>query len=185
MPTSPEWLPEPEDVWALLGAVCNVEELIVAGDHLISTTRKSRGPGCSFEELTETLTRFDRCQGAGKLRAALAQVRPGVASPPETLVRLWIVKAGFEEPLTNCEVPTPDRVLHADLGYSRWRIAIEYDGGYHFENGPAQLKFDNERHEYMIDAGWVVLRLTSLDLRSPAGFLRRLDRALERAKASA
>ncbi|WP_083879083.1 endonuclease domain-containing protein [Leucobacter salsicius] len=182
VPVAPHWLPAPEDAWALLGAVCRVEDLVVAGDHLISTTRKSRGPGCSFEDLVDASIRFGRCQGVGNLKAALPQVRHGVASPPETMVRLRIVKAGFEEPVTNCLVPTYGRVLHADLGYPQWRIAIEYDGAYHFEHGPAQMKFDNERCERMIDAGWTVLRLTSLDLKSPAGFLRRLARAIERAK---
>lgn len=184
LPTAPTWLPAPEDAWALLGAVCSVEQLIVAGDHLISTTRKSRGPGCSFSALADAISRFKRCQGVGKLREALALVRHGVASPPETLVRLRIREAGFEEPLTNCPVETPGRTLHADLGYPQWRIAIEYDGIYHFENGAEQLKFDTRRYERMRAAGWVVLQLTSLDLKEPGEFLLRLATEIERAKLS-
>lgn len=183
VPAGPHWLPAPEDVWALLGAVCSVDELIIAGDHLISTTRKTRGPRCSFAELTDALARFRRCQGVGRLKSALAQVRHGVASPPETQVRLLIVRAGFEEPETNCPVPTNGRTLHADLGYPQWRIAIEYDGIYHFENGAEQLKFDTARYERMRAAGWTVLQLTSLDLKSPGEFLIRLADAIARARA--
>ncbi|MHA3683583.1 hypothetical protein ACXR2W_04950 [Leucobacter sp. HY1908] len=129
-----------------------------------------------------TLERFARCQGVQKLRTAMAHVRHGVASPPETHLRLLIVRSGFEEPLTNCPVVTPEGTLHSDLGYPKWRIAIEYEGGYHFENGPGQRKFDNERCERMRDAGWTVLTLTSIELKSPGRFLRRLARAIDRAR---
>lgn len=182
VPVGPDWLPEVQDVWALLGAVSEIDDLIVAGDHLISTTRKSGGPGCSVEALSDALARFNRCQGVERLRTALAQVRPGVGSPPETLVRLFILRAGFVEPQTNCPVEVDGRVLHADLGYPQWRIAIEYDGIYHFENGAEQLKFDNARYERMRDAGWTVLQLTSLDLKSPDYFLQRLAKAVARAR---
>lgn len=73
-------------------------------------------------------------------------------------------------------------MLHADLGYPQWRIAIEYDGMYHFENGAKQLKFDAARYERMREAGWTVLQLTSLDLKAPREFLDRLAKAIARAR---
>lgn len=182
MPAAPHWLPAPEDVWALLGAVCSVDDLIVAGDHLISTTRRSEGAKCTLEQLTCAADRFTGCVGVGKLRVALPQVRAEVASPAETWCRLLIVRAGLPEPVTNCSVPVEGRVLHADLGYPQWRIAIEYDGAYHFEGGARQAKFDNDRHERMRDAGWYVLVVTSIDQERPQGFLARLARAIERAQ---
>ena len=181
-PEAPLWLPSPEETWALLAPVTSKKNLVVVGDHLISTTRKSTGPGCTIEQLTEAVGRFTRCRGVERLREALALVRPGVASPPETLLRLLIVEAGFPEPVTNCPVQTFERELHADLGYPQWCIAIEYDGAYHFENGAPQAKFDDERRESMRDAGWIVIQLTSLSLRSPGRFLRRLAREIARAQ---
>lgn len=182
VPAAPYWLPTPADVWALMGGVVGVDDLIIAGDHLISKVRKNPTPGCTFEQLAEAVGRFKGSRGIGRLRAALPHVRDGVASPPETQVRLFVVRAGFPEPLPHCPVPTPGRILHADLGYPQWRIAIEYDGAYHFENGADQAKFDIERCERMRDAGWEVLNLTSHDLRNPKPFLARLARKIEGAR---
>lgn len=182
VPAAPNWLPEPADVWALMGAVVGVEDLVIAADHLISQVRKKQTPGCTFDQLVDAVDRFTGCRGVGRLREALPQVRGGVASPPETKVRLEVIRAGLPEPLTNCPVQTPGRRLHADLGYPQWRIAIEYDGAYHFENGAEQAKFDNERRERMRDAGWEVLVLTSHDLRNLRPFLARLTRKINTAR---
>lgn len=184
MPSAPDWLPDPADVWALMGAVVRVDDLIIAADHLISTVRRQRTPGCTFEQLADAVERFKGCQGIGRLKEALLYTRAGVASPPETKMRLSVVRANLPEPITNCPVLTPERELRADLGYPQWRIAIEYDGAYHFAGGAAQAKFDNDRCERMRDAGWVVLRVTSLDLQNPRPFLVRLRRAIERACSS-
>ena len=181
LPAGPDWLPTPADTWALMAAVVTVEELIVAADHLVSTTRKSKSPGCTLEELQDALNRFARCQGVHRMREALTRTRLGVASPPETLTRLAIVHAGLPEPITNCPVPTRERTLHADLGYPHWRIAIEYDGAYHFENGARQAKFDTARRELMRHAGWRVFTLTSLDLKDPTDFLIGLREAINAA----
>ena len=181
-PSAPDWLPDPADVWGLLGAVLGVDDLIIVGDHLVSQVRRAPGPGCTPADLLDTVSRFAGAQKIDRLRQALQQVRTGVASPSETLTRLAIVRAGLPEPVTQCLVATTERTYHADLGYPQWCIAIEYDGQYHFEGGDAQLNFDNERREAMQDAGWVVLSVTSVDLRDPTKFLRRLRRAIARAR---
>jgi very-short-patch-repair endonuclease len=79
-------------------------------------------------------------------------------------------------------VRTSARTYYADLGYPRWRIAIEYDGAYHFDGDPGRARFDNDRIEAMIDANWRVLRLTAHDLRDPSQFLKRLDVAINKAR---
>lgn len=181
-PSAPDWLPDPADVWGLLGASLGVDDLIIVGDHLISQVSRAPGPRCTPADMLDTVSRFAGAHKIDRLRQALQQVRAGVASPSETLTRLTIVRAGFPEPETQCPVATAERTYHADLGYPQWRIAIEYDGQYHFDGGDAQLDFDNERREAMKDAGWVVLSLTSVDLRDPTRFLRRLRRAIARAR---
>ncbi|MHA3683504.1 endonuclease domain-containing protein [Leucobacter sp. HY1908] len=185
LPSAPDWLPHPADAWALLAAVVGLDDLIIAGDHLISTVRKDPSPSCTFEELTGAVARFKGCPGAARMREALPQIRPGVASPPETELRLLVMRAGLPEPVTNCPVLTPERTLHADLGYPQWRIAIEYDGAYHFENGAAQAKFDTARRERMRAAGWRVLTFTSIDMRDPVETLRRISEAITEARALA
>lgn len=98
------------------------------------------------------------------LREALPLLRTGVESPAESRTRLLIVGAGLPEPQTSCPVVVRGRTLWADLGYPEWKIAIEYDGEYHFTGGVNRARWDNERIEAMIDAGWRVLRVTALDL---------------------
>lgn len=81
-------------------------------------------------------------------------------------------------------MPTAGRELHADLGYPRLRIAIDYEGAYHFENGTEQARRDVERYEAMVAAGWRVLRVTALDLRDPSSFLKRLADAIAEASSA-
>lgn len=179
----PLWLPHPADVWGLLAGVSGLDELVMVGDHLISGRSRREPALCDPAELEETVRRFRRSVGIAKLREALPMLRTGVESPSESLLRLIIVRAGFEEPQTSCPVPVRGRRLYADLGYPRWRIAIEFDGEYHFEGGSRQARLDNSRIEAMIDAEWRVLRATSIDLRDPGPFLARLARAIAKAEA--
>ena len=178
-PTGPFWLPHPADVWGLLAPVCGVGELVAAGDFLISGKSRYESPLCVQDELVETVERFRGGTGVERLRAALPFLRTGVESPTESALRLLIVRAGLPEPVTCCPVATSDRTYHADLGYPELRIAIEYDGAYHFNDGVGRARRDNERVEAMIAAGWRVLRATLLDLQNPRAFLQRLLAAIE------
>lgn len=61
-------------------------------------------------------------------------VRPGVylaASRPESLFRYWLIASDLPDPRP--QIPVADRwgrvVVHADLGYEEWKIAVEYEGG--------------------------------------------------------
>lgn len=180
--SGPLWLPHPADVWGLLASVSGLDELVMVGDHLISGRSRYSSALCVAAELQETVGRFSRSLGIRGLRQALPLLRTGVESPAESLLRLIIVRAGFSEPRTSCPVQVAGRVLFADLGYPELRIVIEYDGKYHFEGGVERARFDNERIESMIDAGWRVLRVTALDLRTPEAFLRRLAEAVARAR---
>jgi len=96
----------------------------------------------------------------------------------ESRLRLLILAAGFSEPETSCPVPVAGEILHADLGYRELKIAIEYEGSYHFEGGAEQARRDIARHEAMRAAGWNVLLVTALDMRDPRNFLSRLVAAL-------
>lgn len=181
LPHAPLWLPHPADIWGLLAATSSLDALIVSGDFLISGRNRQARPLTTITDLAETVVRFSRCRGVDQLRAALPLLRTGVESPAESLTRRLISRAGFPEPQTSCPVAVDGRILHADLGYPALKIAIEYDGDYHFTGGTQRAKHDNERIESMIAAGWRVLRLTALDLRDPRRFLARLAQAIERA----
>lgn len=183
-PIRPSVLPNAADVWALLGAVATQEELVIAGDYLISGASRWDPPMLARSELSDAVRRFAGCSGVANLAGALPLICAGVESPAESRTRLLIVRAGLPEPRTSCPVQVRGRTLSADLGYPQWRIAIEYEGSYHFANGVEQARSDNERAEAMRDAGWRVLRVTALDLRDPRAFLARLAAAIAEAAAS-
>lgn len=183
-PSAPTWLPKPEEVWALLAATDTLQQLVVVGDFLISGANRHALPLCALDDLQEVAKRFAGSAGISRLRGALPLLRTGVESPAESETRLLIVQAGIPEPQTCCRVPVHGTVLHADLGYPELKIAIEYEGEYHFLNGVEQARHDNSRHEAMRDAGWRVLTVTAIDLRDPRDFLRRLARAIEAARAA-
>ncbi|QNN63975.1 hypothetical protein H9L06_07865 [Leucobacter denitrificans] len=178
LPEAPYWVPSPEDVWALLAPVADLEELVIVGDFLISGKDRWAAPMSSLDNLRDSVRRFSGCTGVGRLREALPLLRTGVESPTETHTRLLIRAAGLPEPITCCPVPIESQLLHADLGYPEWKIAIDYEGQYHFEGGAEQARRDNERHEAMRAAGWRVLLVTALDLRDPRRFLGRLAAAI-------
>lgn len=184
VPEGPHWLPHPADVWGLLAATHSTKDLVIAGDYLLSGKSRRESPLCTRDQLELTLAQFKGNIGVHKLRQAFPLLATGVESPAESLARLIVIQAGLPVPQTCCPVKVDGRTLHADLGYPKWKIAIEYDGAYHFENGVEQGRRDNERVEAMLDAGWRVIRLNALDLRNPTRFLARLTRALQAAGAS-
>lgn len=175
----------PEDTWCLLGSLLQHEQLVVIGDFLVSEQRTERGwkvaAPSSLDRIRAAMIRHRGSRGMRNLGLAFPRIRPGVDSPAETRLRLVITDAGFPEPATNCPVPVHGGLLHADLGYEHLRIAIEYEGRYHFTGGELQARRDVERWERMTDAGWRVLRVVARDLQDPAPFLGRLARAIESA----
>lgn len=178
VPRAPHWLPHPADVWALLAGVVSLDELIAAGDCLVSGPSRSQRALGSIDDLKSATERHAGGSGAVLLRQAVALVRTGVESPAETRLRLVIIRAGLPEPQISCPVATGTRLFHADLGYPGLKIAVEYEGEYHFTGGANQARWDLRRYEAMEDAGWIVLRATALDLRDPRRFLARLAAAL-------
>ncbi len=92
-----------------------------------------------------------------------------------------LINAGFSEPTVNCPVPTARRIFHADLGYPELRIAIEYEGRYHFTSAE-QARFDVQRRRSMIEAGWTVLQALDSDVDDPRSFFTTLARAIQTAR---
>lgn len=177
LPSAPSWLPTPAEVWCLLSPVASLSELISAGDYLISGANRRDEPLATTADLREAMLRFTGCHGANLRQIALPMLRTGVESPAESALRLIIVQAGMPEPVTSCPVPTQHATLHADLGYPHLKIAIEYEGAYHFET-IEQARKDISRHEAMRAAGWTVILATARDLRDPRDFLSRLGQTL-------
>jgi len=114
-----------------------------------------------------------RLHGLPTARRVLDLVRDGVDSPPETQLRLRLVRAGLPEPSTQCPVVLGGRtVARLDLGWPEARVGCEYDGAVHLE--PDQVRRDLRRHNLVREAGWVVLQVDRHQMRRLEEVVRQL-----------
>lgn len=85
---------------------------------------------------------------------------PGAQSPPESHLRVRLVLAGLPRPVTQHPVRLPSGlVLHPDLAWPQYRVAVEYDGHWHHDE--ERLHLDRRRLNELVAAGWLVLPVTS------------------------
>lgn len=170
--------------WCQLASVLSVEDLIAAGDFIVSgrvvVGAPREPPLATLEELADGLRRWVGRRGARRLLAAIDFVRTGVDSRPESLLRMLLIRAGLPEPAIN--VPAFDarggRLGRPDLSYPGLLIAFEYEGDHHRVDANT-FRYDIFRRESFEDEGWRVFRVTAHDLHvDPEGFLRRVRRAV-------
>jgi hypothetical protein len=116
--------------------------------------------------------------GIAKVRRVFPLVDPRAASAPESRVRVACVLAGLS-PIPQYEVLIDGIELHVDLAFPDIRLAIEYEGEYHFEE--TQIVRDDRRYALLVAAGWRVIRLSSADLRNLDAVVERIRTELDRA----
>ena len=101
-------------------------------------------------------------------------------SPQESRARIRIRLAGFPPPVPQYNLRMNGHfVARFDLAWPDAKVAVEYDGWWHA--GAQQLSLDRARLTGIVDAGWRVYYLTSVDLKDPVRFelfCGRLRRAL-------
>lgn len=158
----------PASVWAQLGAVLTVDELIELGDAIVWIPRRrgmQRGTATdargTIDQLDAAL-RAGRRLGADRLRAALPQVRVGAASPGETRIRLAVIAAGLPEPALDVDVYALDGtpIGYTELAHPEFRLLHEYEGDHHRVDR-RQWTRDIDKHAACVAAGWHVTRLTA------------------------
>jgi very-short-patch-repair endonuclease len=153
--------------WCQLVTLVGIDDLVAAGDFLLTgiAAPEGRGPVATVLMLAEAVARHRGSVGAGRLRAALPLLRSGPRSRRESLLRLRILNAGLPEPQLNFEVR--DRRLGSfaptvDFAYPEYRVAVEYEGDHH--RTPEQFRRDVRRYERLQDIGWIVVRVTAVDV---------------------
>lgn len=114
-------------------------------------------------------------KGIKQARATIALVDPGAESPRETWLRLLVIRAGYPRPRTQHPVYNEHGALigEVDMAWPDKKIALEYEGRDHLD--PDQFRKDILRVEEMVEAGWIVIRVTCRD--SSASVLKRLANA--------
>lgn len=141
-----------EDVvraWRQAAGSWGIDDLIAAADFLVG-----RGVLATLDELYAEI-RTMRGRRMPELERALSQVRAGAASSEETRLRLILQRAGLPEPEPNWPFRDPAGRLVAvlDLGYPRYKVDVEYDGGQHALD-PHQYRRDVERRAALARWGW-------------------------------
>jgi very-short-patch-repair endonuclease/Zn-finger nucleic acid-binding protein len=147
-------------------------ELVALGDALM------RNGALTPESLTRRLTRADRVRGVVRARKWAPHLTSRSGSHQESVLRYWLLASDLPDP--EVQLPVYDRwgreVVHADLGYEEWKIALEYEGRQHAERG--QFGRDVDRYSLMAADGWLVLRFAARHVSGPTVPVDRTRRAL-------
>ena len=158
--------------WLDLAAALAPRELVAVGDALW------RAEHVDAARLAERLTRADGVRGVVRARQWAPLLTPKAASRPESLLRVALLEGDVPDP--EPQVPIHDRwgreVVHADLGYREWRVALEYEGRQHAERD--QFRTDLERYTLTAADGWLLLRFGDRHLDRPWIVVDRTARAL-------
>ncbi|GGM42519.1 hypothetical protein [Microbacterium saperdae] len=162
----------PATTWAMLGRDLNERQLIVLGDALVRVPRDERGdlhPELSLASLEHLRSAMDlgpRPQATARLVAVLERIRVGSASPLETEYRLDAENAGLPEPVL--DLPIHDargrRLGISEVVYPKFRTVAEIEGDHH-RVSQRQWDRDLEKYRAYAEAGWLVVRLTSRNIR--------------------
>ncbi len=120
---------------------------------------------------------------ATRARRAAAAADGLAASPPETVLRLGLLRSGLPRPVAQHEVR--DRagrfVARVDFGWPALRFAVEYDGSGHVD----RLAHDRHRLNALQDAGWRVFFVTATDMHDLPQLLLRIAAAMATCTTSA
>lgn len=175
-------LADPVTTWCQLAAMLSVDDLVAAGDYLITGPDPLHGlpPFASREDLMAGVAAHGNRRGIRAARRALDLVRVGPRSRPESLLRVLMVTNGFPEPELNLSV----RLLNGshkepDVVYPAIRFGIEYEGDGHRQDRALFLR-DIERKEAFADIDWELMRVTSDHLKHPDELLARIRRRIHR-----
>ncbi|MFI6256802.1 type IV toxin-antitoxin system AbiEi family antitoxin [Micromonospora zamorensis] len=102
----------------------------------------------------------------------------GAESAPESRLRVRIVLAGVQAPVTQFVVERDGRfVARLDLAWPHLKVAVEYDGLWH--DDPEQFHRDRRRLNRLLGEDWIVLHVTAKRFREDFdGFLAELRQVL-------
>ncbi len=147
-------------------------DLVAVGDALM------RGGHLTADGLVERLSRADRVRGVVRARDCAPLLSPHAMSRPESWMRYWLTVSDLPTP--EAQLPVHDawgrEVAHVDLGYEKWRIALEYEGRQHADRD--QFDRDIDRYSLMAADGWSVLRFAARHVRGPRLVVERTRRTL-------
>jgi hypothetical protein len=115
--------------------------------------------------------------GSRAATSTLECADPRAESPPESRLRLSLLRAGLPVPVPQFTVLHDGFfVARVDLAWPAYRLAVEYDGQWHADG--AQLHRDRSRLRDLLAAGWYVYPVTREDMRDISLLTREIGRIL-------
>lgn len=148
----------PARTWCDLAAVLDLEDLVAAGDYIIHPPYRLASPVELADAVAGRLAR----RGRGRLLEALTLLDENAESPPESIIRVTIVRAGIQGLRAN--YPIKDArgytFARADLCFPKHRVVFEYQGEYHRAERDRWRK-DITRIARMRAAGWHVIEIAA------------------------
>ncbi|MDQ4502594.1 hypothetical protein [Sinomonas sp. ASV322] len=175
-----------ERTWLDLAGVLPLSHLVAIGDYLVCEHPADfpvpQIPFVNIEDMRRYIDTKGRVRGLPAARHALARVRVGADSVPETLLRLAEVEAGLPEPTLNYVIRDPlgRAVAWPDQAFVDLRLAVQYDGEHH--RSAQQQASDNWRNRMVADLGWDQLIVSAADVRRRewSGVARLVEARLKR-----
>jgi very-short-patch-repair endonuclease len=119
-------------------------------------------------------------RGIVQLREVVGLADGGAESPQETRTRLVLTDAGLRPQRTQINVSNRfgKHVRRIDMGWTEWKVGVEYDGEQHWTN-PAIRALDIDQQAELEALGWRIVRVSAEMLRyRPYTIVERTRRAL-------
>lgn len=155
-----------------LGRTLPEELAIPTVDALLNATRVPVG------DVVAVARAHPGARGSARLRRVLALVDGGAESPQETRLRLILVHGGLPRPQT--QIAFRGLRVRVDMGWRRWKVALEYDGIQHWADR-RQRAWDIDRLALLEEAGWRVIRVSAAMLERPQVIVERVRAKLRAA----
>lgn len=177
----------PLRTWLDLAGILPRDELVAIGDYLVcSHPPDFPAPKESLFALNQMeafLAAHRRVRGLPAARLALALVRVGADSVPETKLRLALLDAGYPEPTLNYVIrgSAGQPLAWPDQAFVEHRVGVQYDGEHH--RSAKQQAMDNWRNRAVADEDWdqVIISAADVTQRGWDGVARVIGQRLERA----
>jgi hypothetical protein len=136
-------------------------------------------PLLTQSDFTQRLLQLEGATGIKALRRIQRWVKPGTDSLYETRTRMILIRSGLPCPEVNFAVwcPSAGRTYHVDMAYPSAKVAVEYDGAVHVGDR-RHMEIDAFRRRDLQEAGWIVITVTSAQLRRPDTLVRSVETAL-------
>ena len=146
----------PERTFLDTAAGRDPERLVVVGDALLALGL------ATVEALQARLATAKGVRGVVVARAIAPVLDGRSQSPPESVVRLRLLRAGLPKPELQHPIPVGQYTVHADMAWPEARTVLEYEGRQHAEQ--SQFGLDIDRYSALAALGWLVLRAGRADL---------------------